>query len=137
MQMLKTKTKEIQDILKELSENVVQKEWKRTKAFYHYTSLSKLFNILESDSFWASNIRFSNDETEVKLLNDDRHDDYVICFCENGGTHMHTWRSESNSFCLSTMGPRDQTQVVIGFAQQAHFPTEPSHWLCWIALVST
>lgn len=91
MQMLKTKTKEIQDILKELSENVVQKEWKRTKAFYHYTSLSKLFNILESDSFWASNIRFSNDETEVKLLNDDRHDDYVICFCEKGD-QLSQWR---------------------------------------------
>lgn len=91
MQLIKTNTKKIQDILKELSENVVQKEWRRTWTFYHYTSLPKLFNILENDCFWASNIRFSNDETEVKLLNDDRHDDYVICFCEKND-QLSQWR---------------------------------------------
>lgn len=91
MYLIKTNTKEIQIILKELSENVVQKEWKRTWTFYHYTSLPKLFNILDNDCFWASNIRFSNDETEVKLLNDDRHDDYVVCFCEKSD-QLSQWR---------------------------------------------
>lgn len=89
--MIKNDTLEIQSTLKELSEYVVQKEWRHTGTFYHYTSLFKLFNILENDCFWASNIRFSNDETEVKLLNDDRHDDYVVCFCEKRD-QLSQWR---------------------------------------------
>lgn len=91
MHLIKTNTKEIQKILKKLSENVVQKEWEHTWSFYHYTSLPKLFNILENDCLWASNIRFSNDETEVKMLNDDKHDDYVVCFCKNGD-QLSQWR---------------------------------------------
>lgn len=91
MNLIKTQTIEIQDILKKLSKNVVQKEWRHTWSFYHYTSLPKLFNILGNDCFWASNIRFSNDETEVKLLNDDRHDDYVVCFCEKSD-QLSQWR---------------------------------------------
>ena len=35
---------------------------------YHYTSMKILFDILEGDSFWVSNARFSNDATEEGLL---------------------------------------------------------------------
>lgn len=90
-QIKKNDTTEIQKTLTELSKNIVQKRWRNTSSFYHYTSLPNLFDILENDCFWASNIRFSNDSTEVKLLNDDIHDDYVVCFCERKD-QLSQWR---------------------------------------------
>lgn len=65
-----------------------------SREFYHYTSLPVLFDILESDSLWASNVRFSNDEMESKILKIDStvmRDDYMICFC-NEKDMLSQWR---------------------------------------------
>lgn len=62
--------------------------------YYHYTSLEVLFNILDDDSFWASNVRFSNDEMEervIKLHNQTLRDDYIICF-SSGDDMLSQWR---------------------------------------------
>lgn len=62
--------------------------------FYHYTSLSVLFNILEGDEFWAANVRFSNDAMEEKMLKLDStsaRDDYIICFCAENDK-LSQWR---------------------------------------------
>ena len=62
--------------------------------FYHYTSTKSLFNILESDSLWGSNVRFSNDTTEEQLLESDKvtqRDDFVVCFCGKAD-QLRQWR---------------------------------------------
>lgn len=60
--------------------------------YYHYTSLEVLFNILEGDSFWVSNLRFSNDATEERLIKtQNTYDDYIICFCDDGDK-LSQWR---------------------------------------------
>ena len=62
--------------------------------YYHYTSLSVLFSILDGDAFWASNVRFSNDAMEEKMLNlrnSYKRDDYVICFCSENDK-LSQWR---------------------------------------------
>ena len=65
---------------------------------YHYTPFSKLFDILEGDSFWASRSRFSNDSTEDRILGKDwieeqqyYGDNYIVCFCEHGDI-LSQWR---------------------------------------------
>lgn len=61
---------------------------------YHYTSMKILFDILEGDSFWVSNARFSNDATEEGLLPYERmceEDNFIICFCEEGD-QLSQWR---------------------------------------------
>jgi hypothetical protein len=67
-----------------------------------------LFDILESDSFWLSGLRFSNDSSEEKILGNDwlkeknyHHDNFVLClsdkpdllsqwrgYCPNGGASI-------------------------------------------------
>lgn len=51
----------------------------------HYTSFQSAFAIMDSDSFWASNVRFSNDSMEEKILQSDdsieERDDYILCYC--------------------------------------------------------
>lgn len=67
--------------------------------YNHYTSLEVLFNILDGDSFWASNVRFSNDEMEEKVLKlDDQYmrDDYIICF-SNDDDILSQWRGYCNN----------------------------------------
>lgn len=64
------------------------------RKFFHYTSIPVLFNILENDSMWLSNARFSNDETEEKILelqSDAQFDDYMACFCDQGD-QLSQWR---------------------------------------------
>ncbi len=63
-------------------------------SYSHYTSLEVLFNILEGDSIWASNVRFSNDAMEERMLKlDNLHmrDDYIVCFCSEGDA-LSQWR---------------------------------------------
>jgi hypothetical protein len=60
----------------------------------HYTSIDTAFNILDSDSFWATNVRFSNDAMEERLLKIDNiidRDDYVVCFCTKNDK-LSQWR---------------------------------------------
>lgn len=60
---------------------------------YHYTSLSVLFSILDTDSFWISNVRFSNDYTEERLVNSKTtfRDDYIICLSDSDD-RLSQWR---------------------------------------------
>lgn len=55
------------------------------RGFYHYTSIRTLFSILESDSLWAGNARFSNDASEA------RGDNFILCFCDRGD-QLSQWR---------------------------------------------
>lgn len=62
--------------------------------FWHYTSLPVLFDILDGNEFWASNVRFSNDmmEERILMLDDmDTRDDYIVCFCAEGDM-LSQWR---------------------------------------------
>ncbi len=79
---------------------VIKQEMKREDKinekfrFYHYTSLEVLFSILDGDSIWAANVRFSNDAMEERILmSKDPHmrDDYIICFCSEGDA-LSQWR---------------------------------------------
>ena len=72
---------------------------------YQYRTLESFWAIIESDSFWATNARFSNDHEEQKLgmkkirelLGDDAKaveslgDCYIICFCDEGDKFSQ-WR---------------------------------------------
>lgn len=67
---------------------------KISRYFYHYTSISVLFNILENDSIWITNTKFSNDGTEEKMLklkNIVYYDNYMACFCDRGN-QLSQWR---------------------------------------------
>lgn len=62
--------------------------------FYHYTSLNNLFNILEGDSLWVSNMCFSNDDSEGIVLRDKGYtelDNYIVCFCDHAD-RLSQWR---------------------------------------------
>lgn len=62
--------------------------------FFHYTSIPVLFDILENDSMWISNTRFSNDNTEERMLglqSEKEYDDYMACFCDKGD-QLSQWR---------------------------------------------
>lgn len=60
---------------------------------FHYTSLPVLFSILDADSFWISNVRFSNDSTEERLMEEkcDLRDDYIFCLSDSGD-QLSQWR---------------------------------------------
>ena len=65
---------------------------------YHYTSLPVLFSILETDSFWVSGTRFSNDSSEEILLNNEaffdmnyRGDSFILCFSDKEDC-LSQWR---------------------------------------------
>lgn len=65
-----------------------------TGRFIHYTSLDSAFAILDGDSFWAANVRFSNDAMEERMLKLDRmddRDDYIVCFCTRNDM-LSQWR---------------------------------------------
>lgn len=72
---------------------------------YHYRALESFWSILESDSFWATNARFSNDHEEQSLgmekvkevlgktekttpIFDDC---YIVCFCDENDK-LSQWR---------------------------------------------
>lgn len=89
------------------------------KYYYHYTSLSTAWAILENDSLWASHARFSNDSEELKKgmaiiakitrqkydqteqgrsliefmknLNASMIDCYIVCFC-GSDNKLSQWR---------------------------------------------
>lgn len=90
--MDKNKWDLIWDVLKH--EMIKEKKLQEDFTLYHYTSLKVLFNILEGDSIWASNVRFSNDSMEEKILSLDNpyiRDDYIICFSSEGDA-LSQWR---------------------------------------------
>ena len=76
---------------------------------YHYRDLASFWEIIKSDSLWATNARFSNDEaeqqfgmevissvlseSEKELMEHDLGLDekYIVCFCEENDT-LSQWR---------------------------------------------
>ncbi len=71
---------------------------------FHYRSLEGFWKLIESDSFWATNARFSNDEVEQKLgmskmkeaywdagVLPEVTDCYIVCFCEQDDK-LSQWR---------------------------------------------
>lgn len=64
------------------------------RSFFHYASVESLFSILESDTLWLTNMRFSNDGSEGTVLIDkgiEELDNYIGCFCDNGDL-LSQWR---------------------------------------------
>lgn len=58
-----------------------------------------MFNILEGNEFWASNVRFSNDAMEERMLQLDNlstRDDYMVCFCAEND-QLSQWRGYCNN----------------------------------------
>ena len=77
------------------------KEIKPYVMLYHYTSLSKMFSILENDLLWLSSQNFTNDYSEGKLLgkkwlNDHKYnaDNFIFCVSKEGNL-LSQWRSYS------------------------------------------
>lgn len=75
------------DIQEEIPKKIPKRE------YYHYTSLEVLFSILNGDSFWISNVRFSNDSMEERMLAETKyqHDDYILCLSDSGD-RLSQWR---------------------------------------------
>ncbi len=97
---------------------------KQTKLLYHYAGIETIWKILESDTFLARNIRFSNDSEEYKLgermirqyaeqifpqIQQDKFYAiiqqgiemfYMICFCREGDL-LSQWRGYArDGVCL-------------------------------------
>ena len=90
---LRQKMAWIQDI-----ENNFSNSREKRGHLYHYTSLRVLFSILETDSFWVSGTRFSNDSSEEILLNNEaffdmnyRGDSFILCFSDKEDC-LSQWR---------------------------------------------
>jgi len=82
------------EVIKQMSNDHAPETECNYHAFWHYTSFSVLFSILGGDEFWASNVRFSNDEMEERMMELDdleRRDDYIICFCAKDDM-LSQWR---------------------------------------------
>ena len=81
------------EVINKYNERLDEKNYIST-IYAHYTSMNSLFSILEGDSFWASNVRFSNDSLEERMLKIDgmeNRDDYVLCYCSNDDI-LSQWR---------------------------------------------
>ena len=81
----------------------------RTSLYYQYRNFTSFWPIIESDSFWATNARFCNDEEEQRfgehvidalyrvdeesaLENKPRLDEnYIVCFCQDDDK-LSQWR---------------------------------------------
>ncbi len=87
----------------------IEREGGNEGLLYHYRSLDNFWRIIESDSFWATNTRFSNDEEEQRLglalinnaylgLTDrtDTLDCYMVCFCKEDDK-LSQWRGYANN----------------------------------------
>lgn len=72
-------------------------------SLYHYTTRENLWNIINSNSFYARHVRFSNDSAEYEIgkkeiekeINgsklSDLDDCYMVCFCKNNNI-LSQWR---------------------------------------------
>jgi hypothetical protein len=74
------------------------------RKLYHYTSLETLFNILENDSLWFPNSRFSNDLAEEKIIGKDklkeidyRGDNFSFSLSADKGDTLSQWRGYCNN----------------------------------------
>lgn len=102
----------------------VKNVYKESSGFlFHYTTRENLWNIIESDSMYARNVRFSNDSEEYTLgkktierlsnkeiSNVD--DCYMICFCEKGNI-LSQWREYARGGVSIMMELRGDTFYTI------------------------
>lgn len=95
--------------------------------FYHYTSLEVLFNILDGDAFWASNVRFSNDSMEEKMVDLDtlyKRDDYIICFCSESDV-LSQWRgycyNGGGAIKLDLRSPNNYSVLHADYDEKGHY----------------
>lgn len=94
IKMTKVLWEEKSKILNYIREREVPEWQNQITSFHHYTSLSVLFSILEGNEFWATNVRFSNDAMEERMLQLEdlsTRDDYIVCFCANND-QLSQWR---------------------------------------------
>jgi len=80
---------------------IMEKDINRHIILYHYTSLSTLFKILENDSLQLSNLKFTNDSSEGKILgekwlddNGYKGNDFIFCI-----TKMKDLLSQWRGYC--------------------------------------
>lgn len=89
--------------------NITQENSKKMQLVYQYRNFDSFWNILKSDSFWATNARFSNDEVEQQFgmevissicagtidLSDPGNmgldENYIVCFCQEDDK-LSQWR---------------------------------------------
>lgn len=96
------------------------------KALCHYTSLPALFNILESDSLWATATRFSNDSSEEMVFSDTsyfknteiRMDNFLLCLSQNTDC-LSQWRgycpNGGGAIELDLMTPRQYSVLYANY----------------------
>jgi len=80
--------------IRQVTEKLYAEGERIERNFYHYTPLNNLFNILEGDSFWVSNMCFSNDDSEGIVLREKGYtelDNYIVCFCDHPD-QLSQWR---------------------------------------------
>lgn len=77
---------------------------------YQYREFDSFWTILKSDSFWATDARFSNDSQEQRFGTDtltcelgeklrkglELNEDYIVCFCAEDDK-LSQWRGYSKS----------------------------------------
>lgn len=56
--------------------------YKVYKSLYHYTNWEGLNGILDSNSLWATNYQYLNDEKEIKLFMEERLPEYIFPYLE-------------------------------------------------------
>lgn len=87
-----TKEIEIYHILKKILERIGMENGDLKFSYFHYTSLETAYALLDGDSLWGCNARFSNDDTELQQFCSSNYlDDYVTCFCAEGD-QLSQWR---------------------------------------------
>lgn len=97
--ILQEKKKVFDDLRKEFDTLQSPYDMKLTKTLCHYTSIPALFSILESDSFWATATRFSNDSSEELIFSDIYSfesaripmDNFLLCLSHNADC-LSQWR---------------------------------------------
>lgn len=99
---------------------------KPIQALCHYTSLPALFNILESDSLWATATRFSNDSSEEMIFSDTSYfekaeikmDNFLLCLSQNTDC-LSQWRgycpNGGGAIELDLMKPRQYSVLYANY----------------------
>ena len=60
-------------------------------SFWYYTRLNTADKILDSNSFWVSNIGDMNDLDELELHQQDKGNIYALCFCNSNTEKIPMW----------------------------------------------
>lgn len=116
----------------------VEKVYKVFQNFlFHYTTRENLWNIIESDSMYARNVRFSNDSEEYtigkkiieealkkRISNVD--DCYMVCFCEEDNI-LSQWREYARGGVSIMMDLSEDTVYTIKVSKEIEKQNEKKH----------